>query len=88
MFRLSLRVRFAFGFCFGYRPDHVQRTLRDILELVAQDALRSHKDTDFYQGQLQAMRYFMSYELPKIDAWLEVVAQRNATCREMQDAWF
>jgi hypothetical protein len=31
------------------------------------------------------MRYFFAYELPKIDAWLAVVARREAVCREMQD---
>jgi len=39
-------------------------------------------------GQLAAMRYFFAYELPKIDAWLAVVAQRNDTCRTMNDDWF
>jgi butyryl-CoA dehydrogenase len=39
-------------------------------------------------GRLQACRYFFGYELPKIDAWLAVVASRNPTCREMQDKWF
>ena len=39
-------------------------------------------------GKLQACRYFFDYELPKIDAWLSVVASRNPTCREMQDDWF
>jgi len=39
-------------------------------------------------GQLAAMRYFFAYELPKIDAWLAVVAQRNDTCRTMLDDWF
>jgi len=39
-------------------------------------------------GKLQACRYFFDYELPKIDAWLSVVAARNPTCREMQDDWF
>ena len=42
----------------------------------------------FVQGKLQACRYFFHYELPRIDAWLGVVAQRDATCREMQDSWF
>ncbi len=40
------------------------------------------------QGKLSAMRYFFDYELPKIGAWLGVVASRNAVCREMQDGWF
>ena len=43
---------------------------------------------DFVQGKLQSCRYFHAYELPKIDAWLNVVAARSAICREMQDAWF
>ena len=42
----------------------------------------------FVPGKLQACHYFFDYELPKIDAWLAVVASRNATCREMQDGWF
>jgi alkylation response protein AidB-like acyl-CoA dehydrogenase len=40
------------------------------------------------EGRLAALRYFCAYELPKIDAWLGVVAQREAVCRQMQDAWF
>ncbi len=39
-------------------------------------------------GKLAAMRYFYAYELPKIDAWLAVVARREPLPREMQDAWF
>jgi butyryl-CoA dehydrogenase len=42
----------------------------------------------FLQGKRQAARYFVDYELPKIDAWLGVVASRNPTCLEMQDEWF
>ena len=45
-------------------------------------------DAGFVPGKLQACHYFFAYELPKIDAWLAVVASRNATCREMQDGWF
>jgi alkylation response protein AidB-like acyl-CoA dehydrogenase len=43
---------------------------------------------DLAQGQRAALRYFFAYELPKIDAWLGVVASRESVCREMQDAWF
>ena len=43
---------------------------------------------DFYRGKLQAARYFFRYELPKIGAWLNVVAHRDTTCRDMADAWF
>jgi butyryl-CoA dehydrogenase len=35
------------------------------------------------RGKLAAMRYFYAYELPKIDAWLAVVAAREAVCRTM-----
>ena len=43
---------------------------------------------DLAPGKRAAMRYFYAYELPKIDAWLAVVARREALPREMQDAWF
>jgi len=43
---------------------------------------------DGCRGLLQACRYFVEYELPKVDAWLDVVASRNPTCREMRDEWF
>ncbi|WP_210760720.1 acyl-CoA dehydrogenase [Azohydromonas sediminis] len=39
-------------------------------------------------GKLAAMRYFYAYELPKIDAWLAVVASREAVCRTMDPDWF
>ncbi|MBC7941108.1 MAG: acyl-CoA dehydrogenase C-terminal domain-containing protein, partial [Chitinophagaceae bacterium] len=43
---------------------------------------------DMKAGKLAAMRYFFAYELPKIDAWLNVVSRREGLCREMQSAWF
>jgi alkylation response protein AidB-like acyl-CoA dehydrogenase len=39
-------------------------------------------------GKMTAMRYFFAYELPKIDAWLGVVASREPLLREMRDEWF
>jgi hypothetical protein len=39
--------------------------------------------TAFRAGKLAAMRYFFAYELPKIDAWLGVVARREALVREI-----
>ena len=44
--------------------------------------------SDFGRGKQAAAQYFYAYELPKIDAWLAVVASREPLCREMQDAWF
>ena len=56
--------------------------------LVAQAHLQRTNSPDFHHGKLQACRYFFAYELPKIQAWLQVAAQRDPTCREMRDAWF
>jgi alkylation response protein AidB-like acyl-CoA dehydrogenase len=39
------------------------------------------------QGKMAAQRYFYAYELPKIDAWLAVVARREPLLRELQDEW-
>ncbi len=39
-------------------------------------------------GLLAALRYFHAYELPKVGAWLSVVATREPVCREMNDLWF
>ncbi|MDN3922884.1 acyl-CoA dehydrogenase [Roseateles violae] len=51
-------------------------------------ALAAEGESDFARGKQAAARYFFAYELPKIDAWLAVVASREPLCREMQDAWF
>ena len=40
-------------------------------------------DAAFRAGKLAAMRYFYAYELPKIDAWLGVVARRESLVREI-----
>ena len=50
--------------------------------------LTAGMETDFAKGKRAAAGYFFAYELPKIDAWLGVVASREALCREMQDSWF
>ena len=39
-------------------------------------------------GRRSALRYFYAYELPKIDAWLGVVARREDVCRTMHEDWF
>ncbi len=40
------------------------------------------------QGRQAAMRFFYRYELPKIGAWLAVVASRDATCVELAEDAF
>ena len=42
----------------------------------------------FVQGKLAACHYFSAYELPKVSAWLAVVAAREPLCREMHNDWF
>ena len=39
-------------------------------------------------GKLGAVRYFYHYELPKIDAWLQVVATRDLTCADLPEEAF
>ena len=39
-------------------------------------------------GRLAATRYFYHYELPKIGAWLGVVANRDLTCAQMPEEAF
>jgi butyryl-CoA dehydrogenase len=39
-------------------------------------------------GRAAATRYFFHYELPKIDAWLKVVAARDATCAQVPEEAF
>jgi butyryl-CoA dehydrogenase len=45
-------------------------------------------DKAIAEGKRAAMRYFFSYELPKVDAWLAVARDRVLVCAEMQDRWF
>jgi alkylation response protein AidB-like acyl-CoA dehydrogenase len=45
-------------------------------------------DADMLQGKLAACRFFFRYELPRVPAWLQVVAARDDTCRTMSEAWF
>ncbi|MDB5944976.1 MAG: acyl-CoA dehydrogenase [Ramlibacter sp.] len=40
------------------------------------------------EGRLRAQRYFFHYELPKIGAWLRVVASRDPTCAGMPEEAF
>lgn len=58
------------------------------LEVALASRERLATDEAFHRGKLQACRFFFDYELPKIDAWLAVVASRNPTCREMREEWF
>ncbi len=58
--------------------------------MVAAAALPSARpdDAPFYQGKLQACRYFFRWELPKITPQLDLLASIDTTTLDMQDAWF
>jgi hypothetical protein len=58
--------------------------------LVAKAALAGavQADRDFYLGKLQAARWFLRWELPRIGPMLDLLDSLDATTLEMRDAWF
>ena len=50
-------------------------------------ALKDTSNGDFSEGKRAAARYFYAYELPRIDAWLAVVARREPLCRQIKAEW-
>jgi len=44
--------------------------------------------SDFHKGKLSAARYFFHWELPKVDAQLDLLASLDSTTLDMQDACF
>ncbi|MFL6671009.1 MAG: acyl-CoA dehydrogenase [Burkholderia ambifaria] len=46
------------------------------------------RDGDFHDGKRAAARYFFRWELPKVDAQLDLLASVDTTTLEMRDAWF
>lgn len=45
-------------------------------------------DEAFYQGKLQAARYFVRWELPRTVQQAELLMKLDDTCIAMEDAWF
>ena len=43
---------------------------------------------DFYQGKLQAMRYFFRWELPQTEAQWALLERSDRCAFDMQDSWF
>lgn len=61
------------------------------MALVASPALQAGatgSEADFYNGKLQAARYYMDWELAGIDAQARLLASANRTSVDMQDQWF
>ncbi|MGB0134211.1 acyl-CoA dehydrogenase [Dokdonella sp.] len=46
------------------------------------------KSGDFYDGKRAAAQYFFRWELPKVDAQLDLLASLDRTTLDMQDEWF
>ena len=46
------------------------------------------KSSDFHEGKRQAARYFFRWELPRVDAQLELLASLDRTTLDMQDNYF
>ena len=46
------------------------------------------KNGDFYDGKRSATRYFFHWELPKVDAQLDLLASLDHTTLDMREEWF
>ena len=58
---------------------------------IGQIALQNRtatRDTEFYNGKTQAMRYFFKYELPKVAVWSNLLSSFDSTTLEMNENWF
>jgi hypothetical protein len=55
---------------------------------LEQGLVAEAKTGDFYEGKRSAMRYFFLWELPKVDAQLDLLASLDRTTLDMRDAWF
>jgi hypothetical protein len=60
-------------------------TWLDVVQAIPADAA---SQTAFHVGKRRAMSYFYHYELPKIGAWLQVVAGRDRTCADTPEEAF
>jgi len=59
--------------------------------IVAAKALEANphaSDENFYQGKLQALKYFFRFELPEINAWAKLLCDLDDTTYEMKEDWF
>jgi butyryl-CoA dehydrogenase len=73
----------AFGHCvIGWR--WLEQALHAELGLLKGNAA----DRDFYQGKLQAARYFLTWEVPGCHNELALLEARDDTCLSMQEEWF
>ena len=57
---------------------------------IAQNALAtaSEADTAFYQGKLQACRFFFAHELPQVELAAKLVSEAEPSAHAMRAEWF
>jgi hypothetical protein len=48
----------------------------------------SETDANFYQGKMQAARYFFAWELPTVARDIALLEALDDTCFNMRDEWF
>ena len=58
------------------------------LASLAQARENAGKAPAAHSGRMGAASYFFNYELPKIEAWLKVVASRDQTCADLPEEAF
>ena len=58
------------------------------LDVALASRAAAQEGTPAHAGRMAAARYFFHYELPKIGAWLKVVASRDLTCAELAEDAF
>jgi len=55
---------------------------------LEQAIVAKNATSDFHEGKLSATRYFFRWELPKVDAQLDLLASLDRTTLDMQDACY
>ena len=58
---------------------------------IAQTALETDlidEEKNFYQGKIQAAKYYIEWELPEIEAQAKILQSVSTVCFDMQDKWF
>ncbi len=46
------------------------------------------RETEFYNGKLQAAKYFFHYELPNVVVWSKLLSSLDTTLVDMNENWF
>ncbi|WP_434352567.1 acyl-CoA dehydrogenase [Psychrobacter sp. HD31] len=58
-----------------------------LLHAIANDDNEQDKQ-NYYQGKLQAAKYFIDWELPSVSRDIDLLTNTNSVCTDMQVEWF